>query len=168
MTISKLDIQTISSVEEFYQLRESWDELLHRSGHGTVFNSWEWQYYWWKHYGGGQQLRILAISRNSELIGIAPFYIRNIRRAGLFSINMLQLIGSGSDTSPDYLDLISLPEDESEISKRVVSFILEEWLEWDVIHWTDMPETSLLLREFTNKNNMVLTLIKHNSSYYLF
>lgn len=142
-----MDIRILNSIEEFDRLRESWDRLLHQSSRATVFNSWEWLYYWWKHYGNSHQLRILVVTRNSEVIGIAPLYIHLIRPFRLFTIKSLQWIGTGGDTSPDYLDLLCLAEDEDEISKRLASYILQDWADWDAIHWTDMPESSPLFRE---------------------
>ncbi len=144
-------IRVVNSVEEFSRLRNSWDRLLHQSSRATVFNSWEWQYHWWKHYGNSHQLRILVIESNTEVVGIAPFYMHRFRSLGLFPTNILQLIGTGGDTSPDYLDLLCSAEHEVPIAKLLSEYILEDWTEWDAAHWSDMPEASPLFQELARQ-----------------
>ncbi|MEE8429109.1 MAG: GNAT family N-acetyltransferase [Gammaproteobacteria bacterium] len=151
-------IRVVNSVEGFSGLRNSWDRLLHQSGHATVFNSWEWQYHWWKHYGNSHQLRILVVESDTEVVGIAPFYMRRFRPLGLFSISILQLIGTGGDTSPDYLDLLCSAEHEVPMARRLSAYILEDWPEWDVAHWSDMPEASLLYAEFSKQAQVNFSL----------
>ncbi|KAG1694770.1 hypothetical protein GQR58_006750 [Nymphon striatum] len=43
-------ISVISKTDEFFALREQWNEINHSSPKGTIFVSWEWLYTWWETY----------------------------------------------------------------------------------------------------------------------
>jgi CelD/BcsL family acetyltransferase involved in cellulose biosynthesis len=72
---------------------EAWNNLLKKGHSDIVFMTKEWQQTWWKVYGRGSLLLILAES-DGELITIAPLFADQ---------GMIFFIGSGGS---DYLDFI--------------------------------------------------------------
>jgi CelD/BcsL family acetyltransferase involved in cellulose biosynthesis len=59
--------------ESLAELRDSWSRLAERSE--NLFATWEWANTWWRHYGGGRELR-LAECRDAadEAVAILPLY----------------------------------------------------------------------------------------------
>src|ERR1700687_3903806 len=97
-----LSVAQYQSWDELQALRELWNPLLFQSISDTVFLTWEWCAVWWKNYGAGRRLFVLAAWEGKEVVGIAPFYVDEVRLYGT-SWKRLCLIGDGSNDS-DYLD----------------------------------------------------------------
>jgi CelD/BcsL family acetyltransferase involved in cellulose biosynthesis len=92
-------VEAIADADGFRALRDDWNALLQRSSSDCLFLTWEWLYLWWLHLGGAA-LSILAVRRDGELVGIAPFMeTRGFTRR-------LELLGTGTVGS-DYLDLVA-------------------------------------------------------------
>ena len=59
-------------VECFEEIEPEWTEILPLCGANTIFVTPLWQRLWWRHFGGGDGLRILSVRENGERLGIAP------------------------------------------------------------------------------------------------
>jgi GNAT acetyltransferase-like protein len=70
-------ISEVTREEEFDSLRPEWNLLVSRLAVPSPFQSWEWYRTWWKHFGSGGRLRILAFRDAGQLAGIAQFYERH-------------------------------------------------------------------------------------------
>lgn len=155
-----MKISLIDKDEEFYNLRNKWNELLDKSKSNTIFLTWEWMYSWWKNYKEDRRLFILKAedSANGELIGIAPFYLKTLLFFKFFPLNSIFFIGDGTKDS-DYLDLIVSLEREEEV---IISFFdfLEKNNEWDLIILNEIPETSVnleVIRQEVKRSNYLFS-----------
>jgi CelD/BcsL family acetyltransferase involved in cellulose biosynthesis len=126
------------SVEGFCALRPYWNSLVELTQSVTVFSTWEWQTTWWKHYGAGSTLRIIAVRESDRVVGILPLYLRRIPVAPLLYAHELRLVGTGADTSPDYLGPLIDPARESAVAAVLAKQLLENGGEWDLLHLTDV------------------------------
>jgi hypothetical protein len=125
------------SVDEWLGSEPAWSGLVARSRADPLFLSWEWLTDWWQCYGRvqGRTLDILAFYRNERLAGLAPFYVRPVRRAGLVFARSVQVIGlSWRDSESlisEYLDVIACPEDLGDVRHACLRALLEEpaWAE---------------------------------------
>jgi len=133
----KIDI--ITTNDEFENIKEEWDDLLVRSG-GNIFQTWEWQWTWWKHYSKGKRLFIL-IGREGGVVGIAPFYLSK-SHFGL-PVKVLSFLGTGPS---DYGGIIVLPKRKEEFIKRALSYISSFSNAWDIIDMQQLPENSSCTR----------------------
>jgi CelD/BcsL family acetyltransferase involved in cellulose biosynthesis/peptidoglycan/xylan/chitin deacetylase (PgdA/CDA1 family) len=115
--------------DELLELRSQWDSLLSRSASDTVFLTWDWCTAWWKNYGANKEMFVLAAWDEEKAIGIAPFYIDDVRQYGK-RWRRLRLIGDGSHDS-DYLDCFAEPNRESEVVAAFVDFLAKERDSWD-------------------------------------
>ena len=77
----------IELVEDLDALRDDWTRLAAASG--NVFAAWEWNELWWRHYGGGRELRI-AVSRDDDVAAIVPLFAWSRR-----PLRILRLLGHG-------------------------------------------------------------------------
>src|SRR5437588_5453748 len=118
-------VEELTRPEQFEALRPEWDALLARA-EGSLFQTWEWQWSWWRHFGRGR-LCILTAREEGELLGIAPLMLG--RYFGV-PFRRLQFIGT---LGSDYLDLIV---DRSEEAALVASFlraIARRCHRWDLV-----------------------------------
>jgi CelD/BcsL family acetyltransferase involved in cellulose biosynthesis len=93
-------IETRTS-EAFTALRHEWDELLARCKRATIFQSWEWNEAWWRHFGQGKHLLLLQVRERGRLVGLAPFCISRYPGTPL---RRLEFVGTGIS---DYLDILA-------------------------------------------------------------
>jgi len=73
---SMIEVQKICDLEELAGYRLLWDSWLTNSPRATFFNTWEWLDNYWRHFGDGQQLRVLVARSAGSPIGILPLCIR--------------------------------------------------------------------------------------------
>ncbi len=82
-----------------------------------IYLTFEWQSLWWKHFGAGRRLNILAFTLDGRTVGIAPLFAGRTLDG---DAGVLRFIGSGdaftrsgglfADDGPsDYLDLLVEP-----------------------------------------------------------
>lgn len=132
-------IKEVRSTEEFKRLKEEWNDLLKNAKSPTAFQTWEWLFTWWKYFGHGKDLLILlAFDKDGGLKGIAPFYV--VEKRYLFKKSkVVEFIGYGSGKNSEYLDIMAGKERCEEVMR---SFLLhlEEKIDWDVLHLTNLPE----------------------------
>jgi len=56
-------------------LRSDWQELHRQTPNADFFQSFDWLETYWRHYGDAQRLRVLAVRKSNQLIGIVPLTI---------------------------------------------------------------------------------------------
>ncbi|GAB4509838.1 MAG: GNAT family N-acetyltransferase [Sulfuricaulis sp.] len=160
-------IQVINTLEGFETLRNDWDKLLSRTEQAKVFSSWEWQYHWWQNYGEHRALRLLVAKNKTNVVGILPLYAQSINFLQFIPLSILRLIGTGGDTSPDYLGPLLEPGKEQQICLAFCEFILHEMTTWDVLNFTDIPHegtfamtlSNMCMRERLAYDNSAISII---------
>ncbi|MGP8153996.1 MAG: GNAT family N-acetyltransferase [Smithella sp.] len=75
--IDHLTVDIITSVERFNSLKEEWGSLFNSCNNLNAFQTFFWNYVWWKHYGKGMQLSIFTVREHNNLVGIAPFMVKS-------------------------------------------------------------------------------------------
>lgn len=130
-------IELVDTVERLSSLHNDWRRLHNDARHNSIFSSWEWQSLWWRHYGHVDGLRILVAKNGGRIAGILPLYVRRENVCGV-STRVLRLIGTGGDTSPDYLGPLLERENEDTVCAQLVNHIFTELDGWDVAHFSDV------------------------------
>lgn len=141
----ELQAAWISTIEDFQALHLEWNELLERSGKENVFLAFEWIFTWWKHWGAGRKLAIIAVrDRMRRLVALAPFSIdRLFGKVGPRRLSFLADKHVGSD----HLSIVIEPGWEKEVIDAIVR-TLKQHGGWDYIHLADLedgPALELLL-----------------------
>ncbi len=103
-----MQIGIIRTGEEFQELKPSWMELS-----TEPFKSWDWNYWWWKHFGDPEKLCIITAKSGDCLVGVAPFQFH--KETG---DKKLQFFGGGR-VCTDYVQPIIKQGMESEFSKQL-------------------------------------------------
>ncbi len=94
-----MNIRIIQNESDFISIKESWNAIA-----SEPLQSWEWNYWWWKHLAQHNPLRIFAAYQKGIVRGIAPFFVES--RHGE---KCLRFLGSGK-TCTDYLQIIAQDE----------------------------------------------------------
>jgi CelD/BcsL family acetyltransferase involved in cellulose biosynthesis len=128
----------ISSTEEFAQLAPEWRELLASSGLENVFLTFEWMSTWWRHFGRGGKLAVIAIRAGDKLVGIAPFYVK--LRFGL--VRCLAFLAD-DHVGSDHLDLLAAPGREDAVVAGVASMLQARRRAFDYIELAEVGKESL-------------------------
>ncbi len=156
---NEIIVEIVTDTTSFVALENQWDKLVSASS-ATVFQTFTWQYFWWKHFGSrpDQHLFIALIRRGNDLIGIAPFFIQTYSMFHFKIFRRLLLLGSGlrSPQSPvlslekqgplDYLDIISAQGFEKETAETVVTLLRNDNNLWDEIEFQNVPETGFIYK----------------------
>jgi CelD/BcsL family acetyltransferase involved in cellulose biosynthesis len=147
-------VEVIRDIAGLDALRAHWDCLFATSPTAAPPLRWEWVRTWWEvygpHYGdGGRGLRILAVRRGPQLIGILPLYLR---RTSKFRFAPLRLgfISTGAaefeETCTEYLNLLHAPAEERSCLEALADVLCPPGnLGWDELHLSEMPVGSPLL-----------------------
>lgn len=141
----------METIEKFELLRDDWDIVLEYAADTSVFMSWEWQYNWWRYYGRENRLCILTAWENERLIGILPLYIQQVVVYRICPVNVLRFIGTGGDTSPDYLGPVLQPISAKPTALAFVDFLLKELGGWDIFHLSDLCHDSIFFKTLTKQ-----------------
>lgn len=139
-----MDISVLERDEQLAALETAWDDLVAASAEDNPFRRWLWNWTWWKHYGQGRRLAILAARDNGVLVGLAPLYLHTepLRPAG----RELRLLGS-TDVCSEYLGLIARRGTETEVVPALLTFLVDQWHQaWDMLRWTDLPADGVDVR----------------------
>ena len=141
-----LTIRAVTSLEEFKGLAQEWEQLLRTVPGHSLFLTWEWLYYWTKHYLRDNRLRILlALDERERLVGVAPFYLRKTSVQGLISVRELRFLGSETVCS-SYLDVIVNEQHKRALLQGVYGYLFKDARkDWDILTLSDVPAESSTL-----------------------
>ncbi len=129
------------------RLEDEWRRLARSSPLATVFQTWEWNAVWWRHYGGKlrRRLRIWCFrsAQDGSLVGLAPlcvslWYGTPLRR--------LSFLGTGTS---DYLDALAAPGWEDTVAQALYAQ-LGARRGWDVADFQQLREGGLLAERLPN------------------
>lgn len=153
----EITTELVNSEDGFDALEYEWNQLSELSD-THIFQTFEWQRLWWKHFGGKNQLHIIVFRKNGELIAIAPFYLEKISLLYKFGYRKLSFIGgpipagvsSGIfvDYSPtDYLDIIVQQQHEDKIAELFLMYLEKAGDQFNQVDFDEVSEDSFLMRK---------------------
>lgn len=158
-TTKPIHIRRISTSDDFYSLKNSWNALLAMSLADNFFLRWEWLWTWWKAYEDEHyELCILLVYREKELIGLAPFYISESRAPGnIFTIRRLLFLGTNERSLiSEYMDIICKHDEEDCLIQHILEYVVSNKLCHDMsLHKIETSSrTILLLQEIAHRKKI--------------
>ena len=135
-----ITVERVGSEEGLFESKGDWNRLFAQASAQNPFLMWEWMASWWRHFGAGKRLHLLLVRREGELIGIAPFYQREIRIGGI-SFRALSFLGDEAVGS-DHLDLLSRSGCEDEVAEAIAQTWLNARRDWDFVALRHSAEAS--------------------------
>ena len=130
----------IRRTAEMAALEPEWQRLASFCPAATVFQTYEWNAAWWKHFGNrqGRRLRVVTFRDPAgALVGLAPlmtsfWYATPLRR--------LSFLGTGTS---DYLDVLAAPGWEQQVAGSLYGY-LEKTGGWQIADFQQLREGSFL------------------------
>ena len=149
--MNNYQISVINSLKHLREIGPAWNELLKKSCSNTIFLTWEWQYAWAECFlNENKRLFAITVYSKNELVGIAPWYIHDVKNCG-FPLKQINFLGT-PEAGSDYLDVIIKKGKEKEVTKQLYDFLLNnEISHWDYLMLRDIPSDSLFLVYFLEK-----------------
>jgi CelD/BcsL family acetyltransferase involved in cellulose biosynthesis len=145
--LTLLQAEVIADEAGLARLTREWDGLLDESAQRVYFLRGGWNQLWWQRFrpAGGQLFIITIRDEGGRLIGLAPFYLRERRTAGIPHVRELMFIGTAIHAQTgEFLDLIARRGDESRVARAVATLLMQSDA-WDRLSLNDIPATSLIL-----------------------
>lgn len=121
-----LRIELIDDETRFAALEPEWNQLVDASASRNIFLTWEWVSLWWRIYGAGSRLHVLA-ARNEAgaLVGLAPLKRRRVRVFGVPIVEVVEFLGTGSDVTPERLDFIVRQGEDASAGPALVDALFD-------------------------------------------
>jgi dTDP-4-amino-4,6-dideoxygalactose transaminase/CelD/BcsL family acetyltransferase involved in cellulose biosynthesis len=159
----ELKAEVIRTTVQFDNIRTDWDELCDNSD-TNVFQTFEWQWLWWKYFGIPNQLYLILFyfenyyTGKKILVGAAPFFIDSKYLGGINILNRLKFIGSGVDgliskrSNPeygvtDYLDLIVRKGYGLQVVNALADYLILHYGDYDAIQLDEVNSDSIVIKE---------------------
>ena len=142
--------EAVTNEDAFDLLHEEWDELLDVSDQRVFFLRWSWNRLWWRSYAppGSHLFLITVRDERGRLVGLAPFYCRQLRTAGIPHVRELLFLGTGVFTeTSQFLDIIARRGYERLVAVSVAGF-LDRRSDWDRLWLSTVPAASTVLPNF--------------------
>lgn len=130
-----IEVQEICDLDELAGCRLLWNSWLPNTPRATYFNTLDWLDVYWRHFGRGQQLRVLLVRSSGVPIGILPLCVRTERHAfGTVRVLTYPLDGWGTWYGP-------LGTDPAVTTLAAMQYIRRAHRDWDLIDlpWTAPP-----------------------------
>jgi CelD/BcsL family acetyltransferase involved in cellulose biosynthesis len=147
-------IRVIKSEQGFNELKSAWEDLFQSNSNHTPYQSWEWNFTWWKYFGSPERLRLLVAEEDGKLIGIAPFFLRKN-----FYGWPLPHLGFIGQKRTDYLDFVVRPGAEANFFQQLFKHLHENKSEWMFVELKDVPDTSTNLPFFFQEVGRVFPVL---------
>jgi CelD/BcsL family acetyltransferase involved in cellulose biosynthesis len=137
-------IETWTNEGTWHELIPYWNALQLRSPEPTMFQTYEYQRIWWRHFGLSRSLFILVIRHGHEVIGIAPlevapvvYYGKCFRELGFIGVNW-------EVDRPKFLF-----GNQAEICSTLTArFLNDNEHLWDLVRLYEQREDSFTLTDF--------------------
>jgi CelD/BcsL family acetyltransferase involved in cellulose biosynthesis/peptidoglycan/xylan/chitin deacetylase (PgdA/CDA1 family) len=130
-------VEVVTTSAALAALTAEWGKLAANLKDGLFLEA-DWLLPWWRHYGEARDHSLFTLGvydTHGALVGAAPFY-----RQG----RTLRLIGTGGDTSPDYLGVLSAPGQEKCVANEIANELARISTEiWDAVDLSELPEDDI-------------------------
>ncbi|MFC4597453.1 GNAT family N-acetyltransferase [Cohnella hongkongensis] len=127
------EARLITRRESFMALEEDWESLVRHIEDAEIFDFWDWNRIYVKHFLEDDGLFVVALYDGARCVAIAPMriYCKRFRKFPLLKVRAMQPIDSGYK---DYCRFY-LHRDYrySELIERLIDVIVEHRAEWDYI-----------------------------------
>jgi CelD/BcsL family acetyltransferase involved in cellulose biosynthesis len=116
-TRTQLRVQPVEGKDALDRLRSEWYRLEEEGAAETFFQTWDWNFLWWKHFCGSKKLHLTTLCADDRVVAISPNYLDGT------ILPVMRWIGSGSS---DYLGMVVHPKDEEEAARHFRSYLQED------------------------------------------
>lgn len=96
-----VEVYEVNRLEQLLELQETWERLLEQTAGAGFFQTLQWLQTYWRHFGAGQELRVLIVEKGGSAAGILPLVVsREQTRLGKVRVLTYPLHDWGSFYGP--------------------------------------------------------------------
>ncbi len=169
MTSTAIEASVLTDDRDLEALAAEWDELLEQSDQRAFFLRWSWNSLWWGTFRPADSHLFIITCRDSEgrLVGLAPFYWKQRRTAGIPHLREVLFLGTGiyAQTS-EYLDIVARRGYEQAAADAVADFLSRD-TGWDRLRLSEIPDASTVLPYLQQALGEHSQIAVCNRSYYI-
>ncbi len=134
MATDRPKVHVVTTDAEWSRLAPQWDALRQSVDGATALQSYNFLRSWWKHFGHDKRLRIITVTNEDKLLGIAPLQLAR-RRMYRKQYRVLEFLGM-----PDELDRphILVPEGDEQVLRLLLSGAGQFSEDWDLIQLDEL------------------------------
>ena len=132
-----IEVREYNTIEPLTEFRRTWSRLLAQTPGASFFHTLEWLEAYWRHFGDGQRLRVLAGFRGSDPVGFMPLVVRREKtRVGSLRVLGYPLHDWGSFYGP-------IGAAQEELLAAGMQHVLRSPRDWDIVElrWAGAPGT---------------------------
>ena len=133
-TSASYQVRIFSSFDEPELNASAWNDLVWRSDTGTIFQTYEWMTSWWKVFGDGRELLLIAVFYQDRLVGLAPMMQEFVDGTPV----ALAFIGEGN---ADYCDFL-LTEPHLPALQWILITLADRRDRWQEVRLNNLPGQS--------------------------
>ncbi len=135
-----LRVDDVTTTAGFAALRPTWEALSAEAETASPFNSWLWQWTWWRVFGASKDLRICVVRDGPRALAIAPFYLLRYGR-GPLTLRVLLPLGYGNDLTERMDPLIATGCRGAALT--ALASHLARAAPWDLLVWQGVANDDL-------------------------
>ena len=141
---SVVNLEVVSSLEEMQALSPEWNELLKLHRGRNLFNTPAWNCAWWRAFGSGKTLHVLAVRSSCRLVGLLVLNLYKTRLRGV----TIRVLGNFTNAHFSRTDLVVMPGLESVVAKELARHLDTAASAWDMALLQQLPADAAWLPEF--------------------
>jgi CelD/BcsL family acetyltransferase involved in cellulose biosynthesis len=135
--MTELHCQAIRDYDALVALEQEWDELFERACIEHPFLRHGWISAWWRSFGGGKQLYVIAVRAGETLVALAPL-MRS--RAFMYGVPLWRMESIANVHTPRFDFVIA--KDSEEAYRAILDHLHHDAPRWDVLMLPELAETS--------------------------
>lgn len=139
-----LTLDVLDSLPAMQSLTPQWLQLLATCAGRNLFLTPAWNRAWWRAFGAGKSLRLLAVRDGGQLVGVAVFMLYATRLRGL----PVRVLGSFNNPHVSRTDVVIAPGFEAAVADRVASYFASTVRDWDVAWLQQLPADAVWVPPF--------------------
>lgn len=139
----RYEAKLVRDERDWEALAAVWDRLLLALRGHTVFQTYDYQRLWWRHFGSDNELFVVLLVRDGRIRGIAPLQIESVKEYGRW-LRRLAFIGSRWEVDRPRL---LFPEEEGPLTRALVAYLAARADRWDFCDFHEQPTDSRELGE---------------------
>ena len=158
-----LILRTVTSIDAFEALQPFWNEILSSLPNHQIFQTFEWNFIWWRHFGNEFNLHIVVIEKDRIPIGILPLMF-STQVLGFIRWRKFEFIGKNVSNTADIILLADEDRDEAIQLLYRTLYAQMDWLDYVILRL--IPDESILLSVFKiNRIPLPILALEDESSY---
>jgi CelD/BcsL family acetyltransferase involved in cellulose biosynthesis len=144
-----MQVQVINTIQQFANLKKTWDRLYAADPNATIFVSWAWLRGWIENLNAPWLVLCTRPDKNSPYVGFLPLFQKNV---GKSKIHLFRELHMGGNPWSDHTGFVCEPAHEENAIKSLTTY-MQHRMKWEWFHMANVfdPRLNFFLKHFSSK-----------------